>query len=194
MSEVTDLLRRWSRGDQGALHELLPLVYDELKRLAGYYLRMEAESPSLTSTAIVHEAYLRLVGTSDPDLQNRKHFLAVASRVIRHILVDHARRETAEKRDLRRKAPLEQALTVPVQLDLDLVALDEALESLGRTDPDKLRVVELRFFGGLSIEETAELLGTSPATVKREWSVAKLWLYKQLHDGEASPSAGGNIE
>ena len=185
MSEVTNLLRRWSGGDQGALEQLMPLVYDELKRLAGYYLRMEAGQPSLSSTAVVHEAYLRLVGAADPDLQDRQHFFAVASRVIRHILVDHARREMAAKRDVRYKAPLEEALTVPVQADLDLVALDEALESLGRADADKLRVVELRFFGGLSVEETAEIMGTSTATVKREWSVAKLWLYKQIHSGDA---------
>jgi len=181
MGEVTVLLRRWSGGDEAALGELIPLVYDELKRLAGYYLRMESGQPSLTSTAIVHEAYLRLVGTAEPDLKDRQHFFAVASRVIRHILVDHARRETAAKRDLRSNAPIEEALTLPVQPDLDLVALDEALEVLGRTDPDKLRVVELRFFGGLSVEETAEVMGVSAATVKREWSVAKVWLYEQMH-------------
>src|ERR1700716_3045955 len=131
MGEVTNLLRRWNGGDEGALDQLMPLVYDELKRLAGYYLRMEAGQPSLSSTAIVHEAYIRLVGAADPDLQDRQHFFAVASRVIRHILVDHARRQTAAKRDLHCKAPLEEALTVPVQAGLDLVALDKALESLG---------------------------------------------------------------
>jgi RNA polymerase sigma factor (TIGR02999 family) len=183
MSEVTILLRRWSGGDEAALAQLMPLVYDEMKRLAAYYLRMEAGQPSLTSTVIVHEAYLRLVGGATPDLQDRHHFFTVASRVIRHILVDHARRDMAAKRDHHNKAPLEEALTVPVQQDLDLVALDQALESLGRTDADKLRVVELRFFGGLSVEETAEVMGTSPATVKREWSVAKLWLYEQMHGG-----------
>ena len=185
MGEITVLLHRWSHGDQSALGQLMPLVYDEVKRLAGYYLRMEPGQQSLTSTAIVHEAYLRLAGSAELDLQDRQHFFAVASRVIRHILVDHARREMAAKRDARHKAPLEEALTIPMQTDLDLVALDEALESLGRVDVDKLRVVELRFFGGLSVEETAEAMGTSPATVKREWSVAKVWLYKQLHDGEA---------
>jgi RNA polymerase sigma-70 factor, ECF subfamily len=183
MGEVTKLLRRWSGGDEGALGQLMPLVYDELKRLAGYYLRMEGEQPSLSSTAIVHEAYLRLVGAAEVDLHDRQHFFAVASRVIRHILVDHARRHTAAKRDLRNRAPLEEALTIPVQPDLDMVALDQALETLGRADADKLRVVELRFFGGLSVEETAEVMGTSPATVKREWSVAKLWLYEQMHGG-----------
>jgi RNA polymerase sigma-70 factor, ECF subfamily len=185
MGEITTLLRRWSRGDQGALEQLMPLVYDELKRLAGYHLRVEGTSPSLSSTTIVHEAYLRLVGSAEPDLQDRHHFFAVASRVMRHILVDHARREMAAKRDLRNNAPLEAALTIPVQPDLDLVVLDEALESLGRADANKLRVVELRFFGGLSVEETAEVMGISPATVKREWSVAKLWLYKQIRGGEA---------
>jgi RNA polymerase sigma factor (TIGR02999 family) len=178
MGEVTVLLRRWSNGDQGALDQLIPIVYEELKRLAGYYLRQEAQ-PSLTSTAIVHEAYLRLAGSAEPDVRDRQHFFAVASRVIRHILVDHARRQMTAKRE-HSAAPLEAALAVPVQPDLDLVALDEALEQLGRTDPNKLRVVELRFFGGLSVEETAEVMGVSPATVKREWSVAKVWLYKQI--------------
>jgi RNA polymerase sigma factor (TIGR02999 family) len=180
MSEVTELLRRWGSGDEDALGQLMPLVYDELKRLAGYYLQMEAGDHSLTNTALVHEAYLRLAGGSDLDLQDRHHFFAVVSRVIRHILVDRARRGMAAKRDLRNKAPLEDALTVPAQDDLDLVGLDEALEELGRTDPDKLRVVELRFFGGLSVAETAEVMDTSPATVKRQWSVAKVWLYEQM--------------
>ncbi|MBV8071485.1 MAG: sigma-70 family RNA polymerase sigma factor [Acidobacteriaceae bacterium] len=180
MGELTALLRRWSSGDRQALDELIPIVYDELKRLAGYHLRLEEDQPSLTSTAIVHEAYLRLVGSGESNMQDRQHFFAVASRVIRHILVDHARRHVAAKRDLRCNSPLEQALTVPAQSGLDLVELDQALERLGNADPDKLRVVELRFFGGLSIEETAEVMRTSPATVKREWSVAKIWLYEQM--------------
>jgi RNA polymerase sigma factor (TIGR02999 family) len=178
MGEVTVLLRRWSGGDQSALDQLIPIVYEELKRLAAYYLQQESQ-PSLTSTAIVHEAYLRLAGSAEPDVQNRQHFFAVASRVIRHILVDHARRQMAAKRE-HSAAPLEAALTVPVRSDLDLVALDEALEKLGRADPQKLRVVEMRFFGGLSVEETAEVMRTSPSTVKREWSVAKAWLYEQM--------------
>jgi RNA polymerase sigma factor (TIGR02999 family) len=180
MGEVTILLRRWGKGDESALQELIPLVYDELKRLAGYYLGLESGQPSLTSTAIVHEAYLRMVGSQELDLRDRQHFFAVASRVIRHVLVDHARRNSAQKRDARSKIALADALTVPVDADLDLIALDEALEALGRTDPDKLRVVELRFFGGLSVEETAHVMQTSPATVKREWSIAKLWLYEQM--------------
>ena len=180
MGEVTILLRRWSKGDESALQELIPLVYDELKRLASYYLGLESSQPSLTSTAIVHEAYLRMVGSQELDLRDRQHFFAVASRVIRHVLVDHARRNRAQKRDARSKIALADALTVPVDADLDLIALDEALEALGRTDPDKLRVVELRFFGGLSVEETADVMQTSPATVKREWSIAKLWLYEQM--------------
>ena len=189
MGEVTILLRRWSSGDESALHELIPLVYDELKRLAGYYLGLESRQPSLTSTAIVHEAYLRLAGSQEPDVRDRQHFFAVASRVIRHILVDHARRNTAAKRDARSKTALEDALTVPVQPDLDLVALDEALETLARTDPDKLRVVELRFFGGLSVEETADVMQTSPATVKREWRIAKLWLYEQMRGAGSSDNS-----
>ena len=163
MGDVTNLLRRWSNGDEGAVGELMPLVYDELKRLAGYYLRMEGEQTSLTSTAVVHEAYLRLVGADELDLQNRKHFFAVASRVIRHILVDHARRGMAAKRGARQRAPLEDALTLPVQPDLNLVALDRALENLGRNDPDKLRVVELRIlrraFGGRNGRRDGHLTG-----------------------------------
>jgi RNA polymerase sigma factor (TIGR02999 family) len=180
MGEVTILLRRWSNGDETALQELIPLVYEELKRLAGYYLGMESGQPSLTSTAIVHESYLRLAGSQEMDVRDRQHFFAVASRVIRRILADHARRNTAAKRDARSKTALEDALSVPVQADPDLIALDEALDTLGRTDPDKLRVVELRFFGGLSVEEIADVMKTSPATVKREWSVAKLWLCEQM--------------
>jgi RNA polymerase sigma factor (TIGR02999 family) len=181
MGEVTELLGRWRRGDQDALNQLMPLVYGELKRLAAYYLRMEGDQPSLSCTTIVHEAYLRLVSTGDSDLHDRQHFFAVASRVIRHILVDHARREMASKRDIRCKASLDEALTIPTQKDLDLLALDEALESLGRADECKLQVVELRFFGGLSIEETAEVMDISAATVKREWSLAKVWLYERMH-------------
>ena len=188
MGEVTDLLHRWSGGDEAALQQLMPLVYDELKRMAGYYLKLEAPQPSLTSTAIVHEAYLRMAGSAQLDLADRRHFFAVASRIMRHVLVDHARRRGAEKRGALHRAPLDEALTVPVQSDIDLVALDEALEALGRTDDQKLRVVELRFFGGLSIEETADVMGLSPATIKREWSVARLWLYRQLY-GEGDRAA-----
>jgi RNA polymerase sigma factor (TIGR02999 family) len=180
MSEVSVLLRRWSEGDAGARDELIPLVYDELKRLAGYYLKLESGGQSLECTALVHEAYLRLAGDATPQWAGRAHFFAVASQIIRHLLVDHARRQKAARRDIRHKAPLDEALTVPAQSDLDLVAIDEALDALARVDPEKARVVELRFFGGLSVEESAEALGVSTPTVKRHWSIAKLWLYRHM--------------
>ena len=181
--EITRLLEKWGLGDGQALDQLMPMVYGELKNLAGHYLRMERPGHTLQCTALVHEVYLRLVNQGSIQWQDRRHFFAVASRIIRHLLVDHARRHAAAKRD-HDKAPLDVALTIPVESGLDLVALNEALESLGRTDPDKLRVVELRFFGGLSVEETAEVMDTSTATVKRAWSVAKLWLYKEMYGGD----------
>jgi RNA polymerase sigma factor (TIGR02999 family) len=180
--EITRLLKQWGMGDIGALDQLIPIVYGELKNLAGHYLRMERPGHTLQCTALVHEVYVRLSRQGVMCWEDRRHFFAVASRIIRHLLVDHARRHAAAKRG-RDKRPLEEALTIPVGPDLDLVALDLALESLGRTDPEKLRVVELRFFGGLSVEETAEVMGASTATVKRAWSVARLRLYKQLYGG-----------
>jgi RNA polymerase sigma factor (TIGR02999 family) len=180
MGEVSLLLRRWSEGDLDARDALIPLVYEELKRLAGYYLRLESGGQSLQATALVHEAYLRLAGPSEPQWADRSHFFAVASRVMRHILVDHARRHNAARRDKRHRAPLEEALTVPVQPDFDLLSIDESLTALAVVDPEKARAVELRFFGGLSVEETAAALEISPATVKRHWSIAKLWLCRHM--------------
>ena len=180
---VTRLLRRWSQGDTQAMDELMPLIYDQLKRLAAYYLHLENGSPSLTSTALVHEAYLRLAADQERDWRDRLHFFAVASRVIRHILVDHARRQRAAKRDVRQNVALDQALTVPVETNLDLIALDKSLEALGAVDPRKCQVVELRYFGGLSVEETAETMGISCATVNREWDLAKMWLYRNMTGG-----------
>jgi RNA polymerase sigma-70 factor, ECF subfamily len=188
MGEVTGLLRRWSRGDQQAAEELIPLVYGELKRLAGYYLRMESGDATLSSTALVHEAYLRLAGGAEIDWQDRGHFFAVASRQIRNILVDHARRRNAAKRDVRHRAPIEDAVSVPVESNLDIEELDEALHELERFDPQKSQIVELRFFGGLSIEETASALRISPATVKREWTLAKLWLFQRMNHGPPPPT------
>jgi RNA polymerase sigma factor (TIGR02999 family) len=178
--EVTQLLERWSHGDAQAMDELMPLVYGEFKRLAAYYLRLESSQQSLTCSALVHETYLRLAAAQDRDWKNRIHFFAVASRVIRHILVDYARKHKAAKRDVRRNVSLDQALVVPVEPNLDLIALDQALQSLDALDPRKSQVVELRYFGGLSVEETAEALGISAATVHREWDIAKLWLYRRM--------------
>ena len=180
MGDVSLLLRRWNEGDLGARDQLIPLVYEELKRLAGYYLRLESKGQSLQATALVHEAYLRLARPEDPQWAGRTHFFAVASQVMRHILVDHARRQNASRRDIRNRAPFEEALTVPVQADFDLLAIDESLTALAGLDPEKARVVELRFFGGLSVEETAVAMGISPATVKRHWSIAKLWLCRHM--------------
>ena len=190
-SEVTVLLRRWSSGDEGARDELFPIVYDELRRLAAYHMRGEAPGALLQPTALVHEAYLRLVADRDRDWAGRTHFFAVSSRVIRHLLVDQAREMRAQKRggDAQR-VPLDAAIQVPDRDDLDLVELDAALEALAAVDPQKARIIELRFFGGLSVAETGTVLGISPATVKRHFAVAKVWLHRQLRDGAAPPPSG----
>lgn len=183
---ISELLVRWRDGDQGALQALLPLVYDELKRLARNYLRNERPGHTLQSTALVHEAYLRLV-KSPLRLQNRTHFFAVAARLMREILVDHARSRRAAKRDYRCKITLDRAVALPQKRDVDLLALDDALDELSRLDPRQGRIVELRFFGGLSIDETSEILGISPATVKREWTTARAWLHREMSGGAARP-------
>ncbi|HXB55980.1 MAG TPA: ECF-type sigma factor [Vicinamibacteria bacterium] len=183
---ISELLVRWKGGDQEALQALLPLVYDELKRIAHHYLRNERPGHTLQSTALVHEAYLRLV-ESPLQLQNRAHFFAVAARLMREILVDHARRRRAAKRDYRCKITLDRAVALPQKREVDLLALDDALDELSRLDPRQGRIVELRFFGGLSIEETSEILGISPATVKREWATARAWLHREMSGGAARP-------
>jgi RNA polymerase sigma factor (TIGR02999 family) len=183
---ISELLVRWRDGDQGALQALLPLVYDELKRLARNYLRNERPGHTLQSTALVHEAYLRLV-QSPLQLQNRTHFFAVAARLMREILVDHARSRRAAKRDYRCKITLDRAVALPQKRDVDLLALDDALDELSRLDPRQGRIVELRFFGGLSIHETSEILGISPATVKREWTTARAWLHREMSGGAGPP-------
>jgi RNA polymerase sigma factor (TIGR02999 family) len=181
VGDVTGLLKRWSSGDEAALDELLPIVYDELRRLAGHYLRLEAPGPMLQATALVHEAYLRLVKDTDREWAGRTHFFAVSSRIIRHLLVDHARETRAAKRGGgAERLPIDAADGVAAPDDLDLVELDEALDALAALDPMKSRIVELRFFGGLSVAETAAVLGIAPATVKRHFAVAKLWLHRRL--------------
>jgi RNA polymerase sigma factor (TIGR02999 family) len=176
---ISELLVQWKGGDQEALKALLPLVYDELKRLAQRYLRNERPGHTLQSTALVHEAYLRLV-QKPLQLQNRTHFYAVAARLMREILVDHARSRRAAKRDYRCKITLAQAVALPQRRDVDLLALDDALNELSNLDPRQGRIVELRFFGGLSIDETSEIMGISPATVKREWATARAWLHREI--------------
>jgi len=183
--DVTGLLRRWSDGDEAAFNELLPIVYEELKRLAAYYVRMEAPGQTLQATALVHEAYLRLVKDGDREWAGRTHFFAVSSRIIRHLLVDRARETRAAKRGGgAERLPLDAAQDVAAPPDLDLVELDDALGALASVDPLKSRIVEMRVFGGLSVDETAAVLHVAPATVKRHFAVAKLWLHRRLR-GEA---------
>jgi RNA polymerase sigma factor (TIGR02999 family) len=179
--DVTDLLIDWSEGDQEALNKLMPLVYDELHRLASRYLRRERTGHTLQTTALVHEAYLKLVDQRNANLKNRVQFFSAAANVMRHLLVDYARSRKAFKRggDYCRLS-LDEAAISSEESDADLVDLNEALNNLTAMDPQQGRVVELRVFGGLTVEETAEALGISPRTAKREWSMAKAWLHRQL--------------
>jgi RNA polymerase sigma-70 factor (ECF subfamily) len=179
--DVTRLLKEWAQGASSALDALTPLVYAELRRLADSYLRSESPGHTLQPTALVHEAYLRLVDRNAPDWQNRSHFYGVAAHLMRQILVDHARTRQAVKRGGQAiQVSLEEDLVVSRERDADLVALDEALERLAALEPRKAQVVELRFFGGLSIEEIAKLLDVSDVTVRRDWQFAKAWLLRQL--------------
>jgi RNA polymerase sigma factor (TIGR02999 family) len=179
--EVTRLLIRLTDGDGAVLDDLLPVVYAELRRLAGNYLRRERAGHTLQPTALVHEAYLRLVDQTQVQWQNRAHFFGVAAQMMRRILVDHARSQQAEKRGGSiQKLALDENIDVSGERAADLVSLDEALERLAELDPQKSRIVELRFFTGLSVEETAEVLGVSAPTVKRQWRMAKAWLYGQV--------------
>jgi RNA polymerase sigma factor (TIGR02999 family) len=179
--DVTRLLVRLTEGDRGVLDELLPVVYGELRKLASSYLRRERVGHTLQPTALVHEAYMRLVDQTQVQWQNRAHFFGVAAQMMRRILVDHARAHEAEKRGGEfQKLSLDENIDVSGERDVNLVALDDALNLLAEIDPQKMKVVELRFFGGLSVEETAEVLGVSAPTVKRQWRMAKAWLYGQV--------------
>jgi RNA polymerase sigma factor (TIGR02999 family) len=184
-SDVTILLDRINKGDGRAPEELLPMVYGELRKLAHSYLQNERGDHTLQATALVHEAYLRLVDWEKVSWQNRAHFFAVAAQVMRRILVDHAREKRAAKRDFGQKLSLDEAVSFPNSnaREVDLIGLDDALEKLAEFDKTQSKIVELRFFGGLTIEETAHAIGISPATVKREWTVAKAWLYDRLKSG-----------
>jgi RNA polymerase sigma factor (TIGR02999 family) len=178
---VTGLLLKWSKGDEQALNDLMPLVYGELKRLADIYLHRERSEHTLQSTALVHEAFMRMVNQRGVEWKNRAHFFGIAAQMIRRILVDYARAQRADKRGAGAvKLNLDERIDVPDRRDIDLVALDDALQALAELDPMQSRIVELRFFTGLSIEETAEVLGISPATVKREWAMARGMLYREL--------------
>ena len=188
--EVTQLLVQLNNGDRSALDSLLPLVYDELRRLADRYLRRERSDHTLQATALVNEAYLRLVDQNVP-WQNRAHFFGVAAEMMRRILVDHARGHQAQKRGSGGiKLSLDEAINMSDERATDLIALDEALTALAEFDPQKSRIVELRFFAGLSIEETAKVLGVGTATVIRQWRMAKAWLYHEVSkEDEAQPSS-----
>jgi len=186
-SNVTQMLRDWSNGDREVLDKLIPIVYEELRRQAARYLRRERPGHTLQTTALIHEAYLRLIDQKDVRWQNRAHFYAISAQVMRHILVDHARSRQAAKRggsDI--KLPLEEAMIASEGREVDLVALDEALERLAAIDPQQSRVVELRFFSGLNVEETAEVLGVSTRTVKRDWNVAKAWLRREIRKSDVN--------
>ena len=183
MADFTALLNRWNSGNPDAMKELLALVYPELRRLADDLLRHERPDHTLQPTALVHEAYLRLTRLREMRLENRRHFYGAAAGAMRRILVDHARQRRAEKRggDLQR-ASLEDALNAPVDLRLDFERLDAALEELAAIAPEKAQVVELRYFTGLSIQDTADLLEIAPATVKRHWTFARAWLHRALSE------------
>ncbi len=178
--EVSKLLHAWAGGDQGALEKLAPIVYDELHKLARRYMKRERSGNSLQTTALVNEAYLRLIGYKRAQWQNRAHFFAVSAQMMRSILVDHARRHNLKRGRGVKHCSLEEAAAVGNERAADLVALDDALNELARLDSRKAQVVEMRFFGGLSAEETAEVLKVSPITVRRDWSTAKAWLYREM--------------
>jgi RNA polymerase sigma-70 factor, ECF subfamily len=180
VEDVSTLLRAWSEGDRRALEKLMPIVYDELRRLGRRYMRGERSGHSLQTTALVNEAYTRLVDYKRMQWQNRAHFFAVSAQLMRRILVDHARRHNLKRGAGVHHVSLDEAAVVGGDGDSDLAALDDAMNALARLDPRKVQVVEMRFFGGLSIEETAEVLKVSPVTVKREWRAARTWLYREL--------------
>ena len=179
-NQVTELLQRWRAGDHAALDALMPLVYEELRRVAHNHLRRERMDHTLQSTAVVHEAYLRLAGRAG-QFENRQHFFAVAAQLMRQILVDYARKHSSRKREGGVKLAYDEALKVPNKKDVGVVDLDDALRELSRLDARQGQIVELRFFGGLSIDETAEVLSISPATVERSWASARAWLFRQMN-------------
>jgi RNA polymerase sigma-70 factor (ECF subfamily) len=193
--QISRLLRSWGEGDASALDALVPLVYDELHQLAHRYMRREGRGHILQTTAIVHEAFLRLARSRSPDCEDRARFFGICARLMRQILVDFARNERAQKRggDVVR-LELEDTPDLPVERDVDLLALDEALTSLSSVDERKGRIVELRFFGGLTVDETSEVLQVSSDTVTRDWRLARAWLLKEMSNGigrlPASPSHG----
>ncbi|MCU1304128.1 MAG: polymerase, sigma-24 subunit, subfamily [Candidatus Sulfotelmatobacter sp.] len=190
-SQVTELLHGWRAGDRKASDALLPLVYDELRRLAHHRLRKERPDHTLQSAALVHEAYFRLVGQDLPAWESRAHFFAIAAQLMRQILVDYARRHRASKRGSGVcMLTLDEAMALPQRKDVDVVALDDALNTLAEMDPRQSRVVELRFFAGLSLEETSEVMGIATATVQRDWTAARAWLHREISRKPSSRSSG----
>jgi RNA polymerase sigma factor (TIGR02999 family) len=182
--DVTELLSRWTNGDREALDALVPVVYGELRRMAARYLRRERAGHTLQPTALVHEAFLKLIDQRDVHWQSRAHFFGVSAQLMRRILVDHARERAAGKRGGGcQHVALDNAFAISASNQIDIIAVDDALHRLASVDPDQVRLVELRFFAGLTIDETAEVLGWSSASVKREWTVAKAWLQRELSEG-----------
>ncbi|HVE56900.1 MAG TPA: sigma-70 family RNA polymerase sigma factor [Pyrinomonadaceae bacterium] len=181
MPEITRILKSWSGGNREAVDDLIPLVYDELHKVAAQYLRRQRPDHTLQPTALVNEAYLKLIDISNVNWQDRAHFFAVASQTMRHILVDHARAQAREKRGGgAQKLSLDEAISLSSEKEVDVLSLDEALNQLAAIDEQQSKIVELRFFGGLTVEETAVVLKISTATVKREWRIAKAWLYGKI--------------
>ena len=182
-SETTQLLRAWADGDKDALEQLTPRVYRTLRRIAGHQMKLERAGDSMQATALVHEAYLELIDVKSVDWQHRAHFFAVSAQIMRHILLDRARRRLAVKRGgAAEHINLDELPDLSSNRASELIALEDALNALGANDERKARVVELRFFGGLSVEETAEVLSVSPETVMRDWKFARSWLYAQLNE------------
>lgn len=182
MSEITKLLDDYTKGNRACLDELLPLVYSELRRLAHSYLTRERKDLTLQTTALVHEAYLKLIDQHSVNFQNRAQFFALSAQAMRRILLDNARRHTAEKRGKGEKVFLEDIGEISVEVNENLIELDMALSQLEEFDPQQSKVIELRYFGGMTIEETAEVLRISPATVKREWTLARAWLFEKVSE------------
>lgn len=178
--EVTELLQKWSDGDVDALEQLTPVIYSELHRIAKRYMNRERDGHTLQTTALVNEAYMRLIDWKTAKWENRAHFFGVSAQLMRRILVDFARKRPKINEEVVRYVSLEEALTISTEKDADLVALDQALDELAKFDERKAKIVELKFFGGLSVEETAEVLKISGITVMREWQKAKAWLYREL--------------
>src|SRR5262245_60559384 len=180
-NEITPLLLRWSQGEQAALHQLMPIVYEELRKLAHSYLRRERPDHTLQPTALINEAYLRLVKQDFPEWQSRRHFYGVAAQLMRQILVDYARKRAADKRGGGQNFSLDEALTFSDERAAEIVALDDALDALAKFDERKVRIIELRYFGGLSLEETVDALGVSVATIGHEMRLARAWLRREMN-------------